>query len=102
MVEIASALARRCREGTFTEAERDRTVARLAADFRSFIIVELSEAVTSRAIGLTARRSLRAGDAVQLAAALELRERLEEPVEFLTFDERLREAAEAEGFPTGP
>jgi hypothetical protein len=101
-VEIASALARRCREGTFTEAERDRTLARLEADFRSLIIVELSEAVTSRAIGLTVRRSLRAGDAIQLAAALELRERLEEPVEFLAFDAKLREAAEAEGFPTGP
>lgn len=101
-IEIASALARSCREGTFTEAERDRTLARLRADFRSLIIVELSEAVISRAIGLTARRSLRAGDALQLAAALELRERLEEPVGFLTFDERLREAAEGEGFPTGP
>ena len=101
-VENASALARRCREGIFTEAERDRTLARLEADFRSLIIFELSEAVTSRAIGLTARRSLRAGDALHLAAALELGERLEEPVEFLTFDERLREAAEAEGFPTGP
>ena len=100
-VEIASALARRCREGAFTEAERDRALARLAADVRSLVVVELSEAVTSRAIGLTARRSLRAGDAIQLAAALELRERLEETVEFLTFDERLRTAAEAEGFPTG-
>lgn len=100
-VEIASALARRCREGAFTDAERDRTVARLAADFRSLIIVELSEAVTLRAIGLTARRSLRAGDALQLAAALELRERLGEPIEFLAYDEKLREAARAEGFPTG-
>jgi predicted nucleic acid-binding protein len=44
---------------------------------------------------LAAKRALRAYDAIQLAAALELRD-AGAPLEFACFDDRLRAAARAE------
>ncbi len=53
--------------------------------------------VATRAVLL--RHRLRAADAVQLASALLLREKLRTPISFLAFDERLAAAAETEGLP---
>lgn len=96
-VEVASALERRCREGSFAAAERDRAIAALRRDVQSFLMVETTAAVVERALALLARHPLRTGDALQLASALELRERLEYRVSFAVFDRRLGEAARREG-----
>ena len=48
-VEIASALARREREGAFTAAERDRALKRLNADLAVWILVELTPELTADA-----------------------------------------------------
>jgi predicted nucleic acid-binding protein len=100
--EIASALARRCREGAFSEAERDRALVALHADFAAIFLVELTAAVISKSVGLLVRRILRAADALQLASCLELRERLSLPVVFVAWDGRLVDAARAEGLETRP
>jgi predicted nucleic acid-binding protein len=100
--EIASGLARRCREGSFSESERDRALLVLQADFAALTLVELTAAVVSRSVGLLVRRSLRAADALQLASCLELQERLSVPVVFVASDDRLLEGARAEGLELRP
>jgi predicted nucleic acid-binding protein len=99
-VEIASALARRCREGAFPPAERDRAIAQLREDFRGLTLVETTPTVVTKAVALLVRRPLRALDALQLASCLELQERLASSVRFIAFDERLNAAARAEGLVT--
>lgn len=100
--EIASALARRCREGAFSQAERDRALAAVQADFAALELVELTEGVVSRSIGLLLRHVLRAADALQLASCLELRERLSSPIVFVAWDARLLDGARAQGLDTRP
>jgi predicted nucleic acid-binding protein len=99
-VEITSALARRCREGHVDLAARDAALADLARDLEAIFVVELGPEVVSKAAGLLKRRPLRAADAVQLASCLVLADRLVQPVQLLAFDQRLVEAATAEGAPT--
>jgi predicted nucleic acid-binding protein len=96
-VEVASALTRRWREGSFGTAERDRALTALVADLGSLTIVELAPLVTSRARRLLERHPLRVGDAVQLASCLVLRDATGGPVAFAAFDDRLSQAARAEG-----
>jgi len=101
-VEVASALARRCREGAFPASERDRALAALERDFSALQVVELSPAIVVVARALLVRHPLRAGDAIQLASALLLQRELEEPVTFAAYDERLKETAAAEGLGVVP
>ena len=96
-VEIASALMRRWREGSFGAAARDRALAALAADLEALTIVEVAPPVTGRARALLERHPLRAGDALQLASCLLLRDSTGGGVAFAAFDDRLCQAARAEG-----
>ena len=95
--EIASALARRSREGAFPRAERDRALSALRRDFATLVLVEASAAVVDRSVGLLARHVLRSADALQLASCLEFGERLREAPVFVAWDRRLCDAARAEG-----
>ena len=71
MVEVASAAARRAREGTVSPELRDEILRALEDDFRStFEVVELSTAAVTRSVDLTRVHALRAADAIQLACAL--------------------------------
>jgi uncharacterized protein len=99
-VELASALYRRLRE-------RDITLEELAVMLRAYVthshqdylLVPYSDSLMERAAMLLAHHALRALDAVQLASALDLRDRLpanELPLAFLSSDERLVEAARQE------
>jgi hypothetical protein len=58
--------------------------------------VEVTSAVVDRSLGLLLRYPLRAAGSLQLAAALELRERTSEEIHFVAFDDRLNEAARSE------
>jgi hypothetical protein len=64
--EIASALARRCREGELAEADRDRALGALRQDMGSLFVVEVTAAVSQRSVALLKRHPLRAADALQL------------------------------------
>ena len=101
-VEVASALARHCREGTFSAAERDRALGALRRDISSFFVVELSPEVVTRGVALLTRTSLRAADAVQLASCIELRNRLQVDCVFVCADSVLSAAARQEGLLTVP
>jgi len=96
-VEIASALVRRSREGAFDTRARDLALAALERDFKALTIVEIGPLVTARARALLTRHTLRAGDAMQLASCLLLRDTAGSGVEFAAFDDRLNAAARAEG-----
>lgn len=95
-VEIASALARRVREGAVSHDDRERTLSALHLDLSAMVIVELTSDVVMRAQVLLQRHALRAGDAVQLASCLQLREELGDDVSLIAFDERLVAAARKE------
>src|SRR5207249_3244146 len=70
-VEIASALARKEREGTQSQAERDRLWRLFIRHWRSqYQIVPASEEVLARAEVLVFRHPLRAADAIHVATAL--------------------------------
>lgn len=101
-VEVASALSRRCREGAFPLAERDRALAALHRDFATLFVVELGPEVVSRAVALLPRLALRAADGIQLASCLELRDGLGAPCLFVCTDDRLSAAARQEGLATAP
>ena len=95
-VEIASALARRVREGAILAEDGQRAQTALGEDLTAMLVVELTPEIVARAQALLQRHSLRAGDAVQLASCLHLRDELEESMSLVTFDDRLSAAARKE------
>lgn len=101
-VEVASALARRHREGGFSQAEMLGAAAMLRRDMGALLVVEITATVVATSVELLGRHPLRAGDALQLAAALELSKQLRLPVLFVAFDQRLLVAAKAEKLKTAP
>jgi predicted nucleic acid-binding protein len=96
-LEVASGIVRRAREGAFTPARRDRALAALQRDLPALAIVELIPDITADARSLLLRHPLRASDAIQLASCLFLQRQLNQTVPFVAFDQRLLEAARAEG-----
>ncbi len=94
--EIVSALARRSRERSVDPRSLERTVRAVRSDFLSLLVVEVTPAVVDRSVGLLLTYPLRAADSIQLAAALEFRERVGEEIRFVAFDDRLNDAARSE------
>ena len=96
-VEVASALVRRWREGDLSEEERDRALSAVREDFGALNVLEIVPEVAALAPRLLVRHRLRAADALQLASSLYLKKKVGRAVEFVAFDDRLAEAAAAEG-----
>lgn len=96
-VECASAIARLHREGHLTD--RDEAAARdlLAALQASWFEVQPGESIREQAFRLLRLHSLRAADALQLAAALTWGGSPPAGI-LLTLDDRLAAAARREGF----
>jgi len=100
-VEIASALARRMRQGFDTRAlERARRELSKLADRWGEISALLP--VRARALRLVNTHVIRAADAMQLAAALVASDERPESLPFVSLDDRLNDAARKEGFPVFP
>lgn len=95
--EARAALARRQREAAITRSGLARAVAALDRDLARLVVVELSVRLARRAGALAERRALRGVDAIHLASALELEQLTGSSGAFLCFDDRLSEAASAEG-----
>lgn len=96
-VECASAIARLHREERLTAADERAARAFLDELSASWYEIQPGAAVRSHAMRALRVHPLRAADALQLAAALEWSGPSASGY-FLTFDERLRAAAEREGF----
>jgi predicted nucleic acid-binding protein len=101
-VECASALARRQRDGTLARSGLRQAHAALDGLRARAIEVEPTEEVRSRAVRLLAIHQLRAGDALQVAAALVWSQERVRGVGFVSMDDRLRGAAAREGFQVLP
>ena len=97
-VECASALNRLMREGAIDQEGLTDSLANLGSIAASWIEIRPSERVRKRAIRLLRIHPLRAADALQLAAALLASDETPETLPFVCSDERLQEAARAEGF----
>jgi predicted nucleic acid-binding protein len=98
-VEVASALVRRCREGTLARHARDRALGALREDMAALWVIELGPEVAQTSVALLVRHPLRTGDGVQLASCLYLTRQVAAEVSLLAYDARLNEAARIEGLP---
>lgn len=96
--EVVSALTRKRRDGTLKQEVFARARLRLDKLERSWSEVIQYDTVRARARRLLETHPLRAADALHLGAALVACEEHTTGVEFVTFDTRLAEAAEKEGF----
>jgi predicted nucleic acid-binding protein len=101
-IECVSAIERRRRERTASQsmaAEAYRQLHELAADWA---IVGPSEILAQAATRALRVHTLRAADAMQLAAAMVCAEGIPGSVPVVCLDQRLRDAAILEGFPVAP
>jgi Predicted nucleic acid-binding protein, contains PIN domain len=101
-VECHSAFQRRHRRATIPPATLQEALGRFDEIGRARGQVSPDEPVRRRAIRLLAVHGLRAADALQLAAALFWCEESPEGQQFVCLDDRLRDAARAEGFDVRP
>ena len=96
LAEAAAAVARAARLGAISEAQRNVILARLPQDFARLSVIEIRPALVARVPELVVRHPLRAYDAVQLAAAMTVRQ-TGAAVELWCADGELLQAAMAEG-----
>ena len=98
-VEMTAAIARRRRLGSLTIAQAGTALNEFRQDFaQHYRIVEITILLLRHASQLTDLHVLRAYDAVQLAAALDLH-RLDPSLIVVSADAELNAAATAEGLP---
>ncbi len=101
-VELRSALTRLGRDGRLSSKEV-QDASRRVEEFRSRVhVVSLESGVKSRAKRLLGVHTLRAADALQLAAALVSCSDEPSGYELITLDARLADAARREGFHLRP
>lgn len=101
-VECVSALERKRREGGLRPDLYEAARRRLEDLCERVDVVEAHPLVLQRAIRLLTQHPLRAADALQLAAALVHCEDRADGETFVCMDERLRQAADQEGFTIVP
>jgi uncharacterized protein len=97
-VEIASALARREREGLLTADEVTTALTTVHALAESWHEIVPSDSIRRTAERLLRAHPLRAADSLQLAAALIAADHDPMSLEFVCLDVRLARAAQREGF----
>lgn len=97
LVDITSALTRRTRQGDLSADEYDRLIRQMDEDTCSLLVVEVTPAVVGIARHLLRKHPLRAGDALQIASCLFLKQRTGIAAEFVGFDRRQNDAARGEG-----
>jgi predicted nucleic acid-binding protein len=99
LAEIESSLVRRPRDGQLPADVEHAARKRLHEMTKQWTEVTPTTEVRARAIRLLRVHPLRAADAFQLAAALIFCREQPQHLPFLTADQRLRDAANLEGFP---
>ena len=105
IVEVFSAFNRRKRESTISQTDYDDFAINFRAISRNeYFLIELSDSIITESQRLLESHPLRAGDAIQLATAIHARNMLHNsllpaPI-FLASDNKLLNAAIAEGFTT--
>ena len=100
IAEMRSLLARRVREGLDDETAKAIKLAFSLHLRREYQVIAVSRPGLLSAGQLTEKYPLRTLDAIHLAAALQARSALEQPIIFITADQQQLHAAAAEGFET--
>lgn len=98
--EARAALARARREGRIDQKAHRQVIADLDHDWEKYLIVEVTEGLVRWAGALAERHALRGFDAIHLASGLLMKQRTRMEIFFSCFDERLEQAAQAEGLTT--
>ena len=100
--ELIAALFRTVRMQEITQEDAERAAASFKADFRvQYQIIEITNSLADRAMGIAEEHGLRGYDAVHLAAGVELQTVRGEmelpPLTFISADNDLNVAAQTEG-----
>lgn len=96
--EARAAFARKRKNGEFGEKEYQEVLRSFHRDWERLFAIGVSEDVVKLAGELAERHSLRGFDAIHLASAKLLMEKVNSPIVFSCADERLQGAARTEGF----
>ncbi|ALA57967.1 type II toxin-antitoxin system VapC family toxin [Nitrospira moscoviensis] len=100
--ETRAAFARARRDMRLPSHAYQRVVGAFEEDWPRYLVVEVTDHLVKRAGELAELRALRGSDALHLASALVLRERVSSTVMFLAFDLELTRAAQRERLPRHP
>lgn len=98
-VEVCAGLAAARRAGRMSAASHDVAVGDFDRAWPEYDVIEIDGTLGSRAGDVAERYGLRAGDAIHLASALEIRD---EATVVVAWDSRLRAAAAAAGLAVFP
>lgn len=98
-IECVSAFARLARAGRHTAADADRLISVLHRTAARWTLAEPTDPLRRSALRVVRVHDLRAGNALQLAAAITIAEGHPASLEFVSLDDRLVAAARLEGFP---
>jgi predicted nucleic acid-binding protein len=98
LVEVSSAIARLHRRGDLSDRERQKALLQLEVLNRGWREILPGDHVRELALHLLDSHELRAADSFQLAAALTWCQQRAARRTFVSADQRLSKAAEAEGF----
>jgi len=96
-VETRSGLVRGHRGGRLTDDRYAAALRAFEAEWATYVVRDVTQALVREAAGLAERHFLRGLDAIHLASALTLQRELGDPVTFSSADGRLTAAASAEG-----
>ncbi len=101
-VEARAAFSRRRREGGLSPLDYRRCVRRFNVDWPRYLRIDLTESLIRAAAVAAEKYHLRAYDAIHLASALTLRDRLAVPIVFGCWDATLERAARRAGLESVP
>lgn len=97
-VEARAAFVRRRHEGGLSTAEYRRIIRDVDSDWARYLVVEVTDSLIRDAARLAEAHRLRAYDAIHLASAAAVHDRLAEPIMFASWDAGLEKVARREGF----
>lgn len=100
--ETMASLYRKKREADLADALIRKIVDSFQQDWEGFIRVEVNGELNAYIDRVVAKHPLRGFDAIHLASAIVIHERLPEGFVFACFDDRLASAAQSQGLETFP
>ena len=94
--EARAAFARRYKENAFPDRDYKRLRSRFESDWKNFLSIQVTREIVRMAGELAEKHGLRGFDAIHLASAMTLREKLASRVTFSCYDIRLQNASQRE------
>lgn len=94
--EARAAFARRFRENAFSSKDYYRLGSQFELDWKNFLSIHVTNDIVRMAGELAEKHGLRGFDAIHLASAVTLREKLALPITFSCYDTRLQNASQRE------